>query len=143
MTPTELVKQIDDHQRKYPTRYFTGATMSYKQFRRMANFITPGLNKLDPSVTADIVQFINTQAKINRILAHKGLKLKSRNYYTEWYIAEDSNREVARMNRKAITLVNAANRLHTGIKRNKSNPLARLTASVITETAKYLHARLF
>ena len=143
MTPTELVKEIDHHQRKYPARYSTGATMSYKQFRRMTNFIEPGLNKLDPSNIKDAVKFVSVQTKINRVLSQKGLKLKSRNYYNEWYIAEDSGAEVNRMQAAAIRIDNAAERLRVGIARNKCNPHARLTAQAIIDTAAYINAKAF
>lgn len=143
MAKLTLVEQINDHQLRYPHMYTPGASMSFKQFRRIANFIQPGLRYLDPSNTRAAVQFVIAQGKINRVLSQKGLKLKSSNYYQTWYIAEDSDKEVTTMYNRSRLITNAANRLHTGIKQYKCNPTTRLTTAALAQTASYIDAKLF
>jgi hypothetical protein len=144
MTNLELVNKIIAHIQKHSAKYSIGAKpMSFKQFRRIANFIEPGLNKLDPSNTRDMVQFVSVQRKLNNILSQLGLKLKSRDYYSTWYMAEDPHAEVARMRGKAGRIAGAATRLQAGIIAKKSNPNANLSQKAIDDTAKHIRASAF
>jgi hypothetical protein len=144
MTNTQLVTEIKAHIEKHATRYSVGSKpMSFKQFRRIANFIEPGLNKLDPSNTKDAVQYVNVQARLNRVLSQLGLKLKSKDYYNTWYIAENPSGEVTIMQNKAARIAGAATRLQAGIRTKKSNPKAKLSQKAVVDTAKYIRANAF
>jgi hypothetical protein len=141
MTNTQLVNNIIAHIQKHSTKYSIGSKpMSFKQFRRIANFVQPGLNKLTPGDAKVNLQFVKAQTKLNRVLSQLGLKLKSRDYYSTWYMAEDPQAEVTRMQGKATRIAGAATRLQAGIIAKHSNPNAKLAKKAIDDTAEYIRA---
>ena len=140
---TKFVERIDQHIIKHANKYSAGSSMSFKAFRRLANFVQPGLNKLDPKDTQSAVQYVNAQAKINRVLVNKGLKLKSKNYYNTWYIEGDVKAETKRMQAKLNRISSSIVNLRAGAKVHNGNASAKLSSSQHADIASYINARPF
>ena len=119
-------ERIKNHIIKHHNKYTQGYTMSYKQFRRIANFVCPGLRHADPAIMSDALKYVAAQGKLNKILFKKGLKLTSSNYYTRWHVALDTPTEVAKMNKTSKIIRTAAATLRTGYAINRGNPLAEV-----------------
>jgi len=134
-------ERIDAYITKYPTRFEKGSSMSAKQFRRMTNFIVPGIKLALPDSPQNTLMFVNAQAKLNRVLRKKGLKLKSRNYYKEWYIEPDTLNEVTRMRAISQRMGNAATDLFAGHKIHSGSSSADITSDY-AEINSYINSSI-
>ena len=68
----------------------------------------------DPSTISGAATFVVMQSKLNKLLALRGLKLKSRKYYSQWYF-ESTIKDVHSFERKAMGYTTAAMNLRRGI----------------------------
>ena len=126
MLTVKQTRAIKAHIIKHHEKYTQGYTMTYKRFRQIAGFLVKGLKTAEPNNMKDAYKFIAAQAKLNKILMQKGLKLTSSNYYTEWHVAPNTPTEVKRMAAKSTAIRTSAFILRTGYAINRGNPLAEV-----------------
>ena len=126
MKSTQLTDAINSHISRNIAMYTPGNIFTFKHFaRKTAKFFT--LADRNPLLVADSYPIISAYTKINKLLALRGLALRSHKLRRfEVVSASDTYRKVSRMRKRAACTNTAANTLEIG---------ARLYASTWTPLA--------
>lgn len=111
---------LDKHQRKFASD--SGKRISATWIKKHLAWLVPELATADPSQTRDIYAFLKVQSKLNRVLAQRGMYIKTENYY-QWFrvlSAEATSKKVKSYLAKSRGNKTAANRLSSGLIRHKA-----------------------
>lgn len=110
-TATRLTNALANYIERNPQFFNIATTFTAARFaQRFKRFQFLGNHTTVPGAAS----YVAMQAKINKFLAYRGLKLKSRNYYSEWYF-ESAISDVTSHLRKAVGHDKAAATLQAGI----------------------------
>lgn len=109
------------------TLFSAKSTFTKSEFKNIAKLVIPQRYEGCPDALAKKGEIYNTlslvhaQTKINRRLRKLGLCLKSKDYYSTFYVVEgrEAINEVHRYNRTARTMERCANTLGEGIYRRQ------------------------
>ena len=133
-TATSLTNSLANYIERNPQFFSTATTFSAARFnQRFKRFQFIGNHTTVPGAAS----YVAMQAKINKFLAYRGLKLKSRNYYSEWYF-ESTLDDVTSHLRKADGHATAAATLHSGIT-NYGGTISKFTTPERDVVAKHIY----
>lgn len=118
----QLTKRLNKHisNSKF---YSTGNSITWKQFRQYMKTYFPEIQGKTPFSTKDSLTFVTAYTRINKLLALRGLYMKSENYYTKFTIIEKDNtgKKVKDYYDKATFCEKAGDTLLTGFKQYQAN----------------------
>ena len=110
-TATKLTNRLSKYIERNAAFFTADNTFSAARFaQRFHAFQFLG----DPTTVSGAASYVAMQAKLNKLLAYRGLKLKSKNYYSQWYF-ESTLADVIALERKADYCTTAAMNLRRGI----------------------------
>jgi len=129
------------------SHFKAGTTMSEQQFLALASNI-PDLNT--PSFTSSFssaadahryaLKKVSCYTKFNKLLAHRGLVIKSKDYYSSFEIVEKArvSSEIERISARAATCAQASGILRVG-QTNFNSKFTKLKASEILRVSTYFN----
>lgn len=106
----------------------------------MFNEVFPELTSIRLGSSVDAIKVVNAYSKINKVLAFRGLQLKSKNYYSNFYVTsvEQSKAKVKQHRHKAKGNKKAALHLKSSINRNPSLTWSALSSPEINYCSTYI-----
>ncbi len=126
----QTIKAIDAHfyrtRRTLPTKSWTIA-----KFIRTYSKYFPYLATIDTKDLQSRMKLVMAYTDLNKILRKRGLTIKSRNYYSSFYILPDASTKVQRQRTTVSRITASANDLNQGIFSYGSQYSARLSANEI------------
>lgn len=136
-----VVSAINDLISANKASFAAGTVLTEAQFLSLASQVSdlnaPAFTSTPSNVAQYNLQKVGTYTKFNKLLAHRGLVIKARNYYSSFEIVAktDVNAEVERIANRAVVCSRASAILQTGaatfnskFSKLKSSELVRVSA---------------
>ena len=115
-----VVSAINDLISANKSSFAAGTVLTEAQFLSLASQVSdlnaPAFTSTPNNVAQYNLQKVGTYTKFNKLLAHRGLVIKARNYYSSFEIVAkaDVNAEVERIANRAVVCSRASAILQTG-----------------------------
>lgn len=107
-----------------------GYEMPISEFVKRFSRYFPYLKDMDQRSLQDRLKTVNAYSNINRLLAHSGMAMKSRNYYTAFKIIEQPKAKL-KVNKRKIANIKRYNKtLKDGLKTTGGTKIARVSAKI-------------
>ena len=140
------VSAINDLISANRAKFAAGTTLTASDFLALAKQVpdlnAPAYNANPTNIAQYNLQVVGTYTKINKLLMHRGLVIKAKNYYSSFEVVAktDINAEVERLANRAVVCSRASGILASGAT-NFNSRFSKLKSPELVRVSAYFNSR--